>query len=267
MYLRRTTRRRTDGSEVGYLQLAHNEWDVGAGHSVVRVLHSFGREDRLDRGAIVRLIGSLQRVLEPDQALAAAAGGELRFVESVPIGGEEFTEFATKLKITDVTFLPISALEGDNVVAPSANMPWFAGTSLLHHLEHVHIASDRNLIDARFPVQWVIRQDGRSQERGYAGQMASGALRPGDDVVVLPSGTATRIAAIETFDGPLDEAVAHNGDRPRATYHQQQRRGYGRPTASGLARTQGPPRLTPVYACANLPCNAGLLADHERRGI
>jgi len=87
MYLRRTTRKRTDGSEVGYLQLAHNEWDAEAGHSVVRVLHSFGREDGLDRAAIVRLIGSLQRVLEPDQALAAAAGGELRFVESRPIGG------------------------------------------------------------------------------------------------------------------------------------------------------------------------------------
>ena len=87
MYLRRTTRRRRDGSEVGYLQLAHNEWDARAGHSVVRVLHSFGREDQLDRAAVVRLIGSLQRVLDPDQALAAAAGGELRFVESRPIGG------------------------------------------------------------------------------------------------------------------------------------------------------------------------------------
>jgi DDE family transposase len=86
MYLRRTTRRRRDGSEVGYLQLAHNEWDAKAGHSVVRVLHSFGREDQLDRGAIVRLIGSLQRVLDPGQALAATAG-ELRFVESRPIGG------------------------------------------------------------------------------------------------------------------------------------------------------------------------------------
>ncbi len=89
MYLRRTTRKRRDGSEVGYLQLAHNEWDAKASHSVVRVLHSFGREDQLDRASIVRLIGSLQRVLDPEQALAAtvAAGGELRFVESRPIGG------------------------------------------------------------------------------------------------------------------------------------------------------------------------------------
>ena len=87
MYLRRTTRRRKDGSAVGYLQLAHNEWDAKAGHSVVRVLYSFGREDRLDRQAIVRLIGSLQRALEPDEALAAAAGSELEFVESRPMGG------------------------------------------------------------------------------------------------------------------------------------------------------------------------------------
>ena len=86
MYLRRTTRRRKDGGEVGYLQLAHNEWDAKAGHSVVRVLYSFGREDRLDRAAIVRLIGSLQRVLAPDQALAAAAG-ELRFEQSRQMGG------------------------------------------------------------------------------------------------------------------------------------------------------------------------------------
>lgn len=87
MYLRRTTRRRRDGSAVGYLQLAHNEWDAKAGHSVVRVLYSFGREDQLDREAIVRLIGSLQRALEPKQALAAAAGGGLRFLESRPMGG------------------------------------------------------------------------------------------------------------------------------------------------------------------------------------
>ncbi|MCP9488914.1 MAG: adenylyl-sulfate kinase [Solirubrobacteraceae bacterium MAG38_C4-C5] len=120
----------------------------------------------------------------------------------------DFAEFAGKLEITDVTFLPMSALAGDNVVTRSSNMPWFEGTSLLYHLENLHIASDRNLIDARFPVQWVIRGDGRSEERGYAGQMASGVLRPGDDVVVLPAGTATRIAAIETFDGPLKEAVS-----------------------------------------------------------
>jgi len=122
----------------------------------------------------------------------------------------EFRSFATKLDIADLTFIPISALHGDNVVNRSANMPWYEGSSLLHHLEEVHIASDRNLIDARFPVQYVIRPIGRSDEfhdyRGYAGQLAGGVMKAGDEVVVLPSGFASRIAAIETLDGPVDEA-------------------------------------------------------------
>jgi hypothetical protein len=89
MYLRRTTRKRKDGSEVGYLQLAHNEWDPRAGHSVVRVLHSFGREDLIDRAAIERLIGSLERWLDPSAPPrpAAGAGPGMRFVESRPMGG------------------------------------------------------------------------------------------------------------------------------------------------------------------------------------
>jgi bifunctional enzyme CysN/CysC len=119
-----------------------------------------------------------------------------------------FTEFAMRLETTDITFIPISALHGDNVVEPSENMPWYRGTPLLYHLENVHIASDRNLIDVRFPVQWVIRpaSDDHHDFRGYAGQVAGGVLKPGDDVVVLPSGLETKIAAIETHDGPVDEA-------------------------------------------------------------
>jgi bifunctional enzyme CysN/CysC len=115
-----------------------------------------------------------------------------------------------KLDVHDLTFIPVSALYGDNVVDRSANMPWYEGTSLLHHLEEVHIASDRNLIDARFPVQYVIRpmSDAPHDYRGYAGQVAGGVLRPGDEVVVLPSGFTTTIAAIETADGPLDAAYA-----------------------------------------------------------
>jgi bifunctional enzyme CysN/CysC/sulfate adenylyltransferase subunit 1 len=87
-------------------------------------------------------------------------------------------------------------------------MPWYDGPPLLYHLEHVHIASDRNLIDARFPVQWVIRPgtDEHHDFRGYAGQVAGGVLRPGDDVLVLPSGDRSRIASVETFDGPVEEA-------------------------------------------------------------
>jgi bifunctional enzyme CysN/CysC len=123
---------------------------------------------------------------------------------------DEFTAFATKLHVPDLTVIPVSALKGDNVVTRSANMPWYDGPSLLHHLEHVHVASDRNLIDVRFPVQYVIRpqSDAWHDYRGYAGQVASGVLKPGDDVMVLPSGLTTRIAAIDTADGPVEEAYA-----------------------------------------------------------
>jgi bifunctional enzyme CysN/CysC len=120
----------------------------------------------------------------------------------------EFTDFAAKLDVPDLTVVPISALHGDNVVTRSANMPWYEGPSLLHHLERVHIASDRNLVDVRFPVQYVIRPQSTKYPdyRGYAGQVASGVLKPGDEVMVLPSGFTTRIAAIETADGPVAEA-------------------------------------------------------------
>ncbi|HEY2332234.1 MAG TPA: sulfate adenylyltransferase subunit CysN [Acidimicrobiales bacterium] len=122
----------------------------------------------------------------------------------------EFRQFATKLDVADLTFVPISALHGDNVVHRSENMPWYEGTSLLHHLEEVHIASDRNLIDVRFPVQYVIRprDDAHHDYRGYAGQVAGGVLKKGDEIVVLPSGFTSRIEAIETMDGPIDEAFS-----------------------------------------------------------
>jgi bifunctional enzyme CysN/CysC len=124
---------------------------------------------------------------------------------------EEFTAFGTKLEIGDLTFIPISALHGDNVVERSPNMPWYNGPSLLHHLEHVHIASDRNLIDVRFPVQYVIRPHQATDPelhdyRGYAGQVAGGILKPGDEVMHLPSGLTTTIRRIDTASGPVDEA-------------------------------------------------------------
>jgi bifunctional enzyme CysN/CysC len=121
---------------------------------------------------------------------------------------DEFSCFAMKLEAPDLTVIPISALHGDNIVSRSANMPWYDGPSLLHHLEHVHIASDRNLVDVRFPVQFVIRPQSTqvTDYRGYAGQVASGVLKPGDEVMVLPSGFTTRIAGIDTADGPVDEA-------------------------------------------------------------
>ena len=120
----------------------------------------------------------------------------------------DFSEFARKLDVKDITFIPISALNGDNVVDRSESSPWYQGPPLLYHLEHVHVASDRNLVDARFPVQWVIRPmtDEHHDYRGYAGQVAGGVLRPGDDVTVLPSGATSRIAGIDSFDGPIDAA-------------------------------------------------------------
>ncbi|WP_410820216.1 sulfate adenylyltransferase subunit 1 [Micromonospora sp. 050-3] len=121
---------------------------------------------------------------------------------------DEFTAFAAKLDAPDLTVVPVSALRGDNIVTRSENMPWYEGPSLLHHLERVHIASDRNLVDVRFPVQYVIRPQSTTvtDYRGYAGQVASGVLKPGDEVMVLPSGFTSRIAAVETADGPVPEA-------------------------------------------------------------
>ncbi len=121
---------------------------------------------------------------------------------------EEFEDFAARLELTDIEFIPISALDGDNVVERSQRTKWYDGPPLLYHLEHVHVASDRNLVDVRFPVQWVIRPtDGGSGGRGYAGQIAAGILRKGDDVLVVPSGDTSRIASIESPVGEIDEAV------------------------------------------------------------
>ena len=118
----------------------------------------------------------------------------------------DFSAFARRLDIGDVAFIPMSALHGDNVVDRSAAMAWYGGLPLLEHLETVQIAADRNLDELRFPVQYVIR-DHASGYRGYAGRIASGVVRPGDEVLVLPGGQTTTVEAIDTLDGPLDEAV------------------------------------------------------------
>ncbi|HET8600722.1 MAG TPA: GTP-binding protein [Segeticoccus sp.] len=121
---------------------------------------------------------------------------------------DEFLSFASKLRVPDLTVIPVSALHGDNVVERSENMPWYEGQTLLHHLENVLVVSDRNLRDVRLPVQCVIRpqSDDWHDYRGYAGQVAGGVLRTGDEVMVLPSGFCTRIAAIESGDGEVAEA-------------------------------------------------------------
>ncbi|QKE85621.1 GTP-binding protein [Arthrobacter sp. NEB 688] len=121
---------------------------------------------------------------------------------------QEFVQFAQRLNVPDLAVIPISALQGDNVVTRSENMPWFEGSSLMHHLENVHIASDRDLRDVRFPVQYVVRpkSDDHHDYRGYAGRVASGVLKPGDEVLVLPSGLTSRIAGIDLYDKEVDEA-------------------------------------------------------------
>ena len=121
---------------------------------------------------------------------------------------KEFTQFATKLNIPDLEVIPISALQGDNVVTRSENMAWYSGPTLMHHLEHVHVASDRDLVDVRFPVQYVVRpkSDEHHDYRGYGGQVAGGVLKPGDEVVVLPSGMTSKIEGIDLFDKELSEA-------------------------------------------------------------
>ena len=121
---------------------------------------------------------------------------------------EQMTNWMARLQVPDITFIPISALNGDNVVDRSDRMQWYRAAPLLYHLEHVVIAPDRNLQDVRFPVQWVIRPMSEEYHdyRGYGGQIAGGVLRPGSEVVVLPNGRSTTVASIETFGGALESA-------------------------------------------------------------
>jgi len=123
---------------------------------------------------------------------------------------DSYTEFASKLDINDIRYIPISALAGDNVVNHSENTKWYHGATLLHTLETIHIGSDYNHIDARFPVQTIIRPHSTEYHdyRGYAGRIAGGIFRPGDKVTVLPSGLSSAIKSIDTFNGRLEEAFS-----------------------------------------------------------
>ncbi len=185
---------------------------------------------------------------------------------------EEFDAFAARLELPDVTFIPISALLGDNVVDRSEAMPWYQGPPLLYHLEHVHIASDRNLIDVRFPVQWVIRTGGRASGadvadyRAYAGQLAGGIIREGDEVVVLPGGRRTTVAGIDTFEGSVPEAFTPMSVALRLSDDIDVGRG------STIVRTQNQPTVSSRFECqlcwmSEQPLSAGrrYLVKHTTR--
>jgi len=118
----------------------------------------------------------------------------------------EYENYSQKLDIHDIVLIPVSALKGDNVVEKSKKMPWYDGTTLLHCLENIHVAADRNLVDFRFPVQYVIRP--HLDFRGFAGKIVSGTITPGEEVVILPAGNTTTIKSITTYDGELQEAFA-----------------------------------------------------------
>jgi sulfate adenylyltransferase large subunit len=118
---------------------------------------------------------------------------------------KEYTEFSRELEMDDVHFVPLSALVGDNVVNKSENMPWYQGETLMHLLENIEIAQDANVDDMRFPVQYVNRP--HLDFRGYCGTLASGSLKPGDAITVLPSGVESKVKALVTYDGDLDEAI------------------------------------------------------------
>jgi bifunctional enzyme CysN/CysC len=166
----------------------------------------------------------------------------------------DYTGFVAKLDLRDITFIPMSALKGDNVASKSDAMPWYTGPPLLDHLETVHIASDRNLADLRFPVQYVIRPN--LDFRGFAGTVASGILRTGDEVMVLPSGKRSHVKSIVTYDGDLDEAFAPQAVTVTLTDEVDVSRG------DMLVRPDGPPHVSSeveamVVWMAEQPLTAG----------
>jgi bifunctional enzyme CysN/CysC len=190
----------------GHVQYTRN-MVTGASTADLAIILVDARKGMVEQSRRHAFLATLLRV--PHLVVAVNKMDLVNFDQSVfEAIGNDFTAFAAKLEVPDLTVIPVSALKGDNVVARSAAMPWYDGPSLLHHLEHVHVASDRNLIDARFPVQYVVRPQSalHPDYRGYAGTVASGVFKVGDDIVVMPSGFETRIAAIESPIGPVNEA-------------------------------------------------------------
>jgi bifunctional enzyme CysN/CysC len=190
----------------GHVQYTRN-MVTGASTADLAIVLVDARKGMVEQSRRHAFLASLLRV--PHLVVAVNKMDLVDWSEEVYEGiRDEFSAFAAKLDVPDLTVVPISALRGDNVVTRSPTMPWYEGASLLHHLEHVHVASDRNLVDTRFPVQYVIRpqSDAFHDYRGYAGRVAAGVLRPGDEVQVLPSGLTTTIAAIDGPSGPVDAA-------------------------------------------------------------
>jgi bifunctional enzyme CysN/CysC len=170
--------------------------------AIVLVDARHGVVEQTKRHAFIASLLGVRHIVVAVNKMDLVGFSEERFDEIA----RDFCGFRSHLTVGDVAFIPISALLGDNVVDISNRMPWYAGAPLLTHLENIHPEDDRNLEDLRFPVQLVIR-DPATDFRGYAGQLASGLLRPGDEVTVLPSGVDATVAAVETYDGPLGEAV------------------------------------------------------------
>ncbi|MEM1044418.1 MAG: sulfate adenylyltransferase subunit CysN, partial [Bacteroidota bacterium] len=170
--------------------------------AIVLVDAARGVQTQSRRHAFIASLLGIPHVVVAVNKMDLVDYAEARYREIV----DTFASFSAKLDLPDVEFIPVSALKGDNVVERSDLMDWYQGPTLLHHLENVQVAGDRNLRDFRFPVQTVLRPD--AQFRGFAGTIAAGAIRPGEEVLALPSGTRSTVDTITTFDGDLNEAHA-----------------------------------------------------------
>jgi bifunctional enzyme CysN/CysC len=188
----------------GHLQYTRN-MVTGASTADLAVVLVDARRGVLTQSRRHGFIASLLRI--PHVVVAVNKMDLVDFSQEVFEGiVREYQDFAQKLDVQDLSFVPVSALLGDNVVAKSTNMPWYGGGTLLHLLESAHTGANRNLVDFRLPVQYVIRP--HQDYRGFAGRIVSGTLRPGEEVLVLPGSVPTRVRSIDTPDGPLPEAVA-----------------------------------------------------------
>jgi sulfate adenylyltransferase large subunit len=202
-YFQTTRRKFVLADTPGHVQYTRN-MVTGASTAdlaIVLIDARYGVVEQTRRHAFIAALLGIPHLAVAVNKMDLVGYDESRFDEIV----RDFLALRSRLAVHDVAFFPISALHGDNVVDRSEAMPWYGGLPLLEHLETVEVESDRDLVHGRFPVQWVIR-DHDADYRGYAGQVAGGVLTAGDEVVVLPSGIETTIEAVETADGPLDEA-------------------------------------------------------------